>query len=134
MSTDSDLIDHLLLEIQESVSCASRILVHERSSNGFTIQVGSSADALITVTVHNRERPSFSATYPLLSTDRKGASAVVEHTSEDVLGTAVKWFTRKVFRHGFVPPEGYGKQHRNTGRAEQVVADQRPARHESEST
>ncbi len=122
MSADSDLLDQLLLEIQESVSCFSRILVHERSSDGLTIQVGSSANALITVTVHNHERPSFSATYPLLSTDRNGASVIVEHTSEDVLGDAIKWFTRKVFKHGFVPPEGYGKQPRNTGRAEQGVA------------
>jgi hypothetical protein len=89
------------------------------------MQLGSSEDALISDTVYKPDRPSFSATYPILKTDRKGLTSVVEQTSEDVLATAVKWFVRKVFKHGFVPPEGYSKEPRNTGTAEQAVRGNR---------
>ncbi len=111
------IVDRLLLEIRESVSCASRITVISIDEAGFSVQLGQSAKAVVAVSLCDPERPSFSATYPKLIVDRHGHETIEEQISEGILSQGVSWIVRKVFRYGFVPPEGYRRPQTNSGRA-----------------
>jgi hypothetical protein len=110
-------IDRLLLEIRESVSCSSRVNVLNIDETGFSIQLGQSAEAIVAVSLCDPDRPSFSASYPKLIADRHGHETIEEQISEGILSEGVSWIVRKVFRFGFVPPEGYRRPHINSGSA-----------------
>lgn len=110
-------VERLLLEIRESVSCASRINVISIDETGFSIQLGRSAEAIVAVSVCDPDRPSFSASYPKLTVERHGHETIEMQISEGILSEGVSWIVRKVFRYGFVPPEGYRRPHINSGSA-----------------
>ena len=88
--------------------------------SGFTIQLGRSPDAEITVTLQDSPLPSFAVTYPALVVGREDDESVGERTAEDVLSPGVSWIVRKVFRFGFVPPEGYRRPQRNSGKPQHL--------------
>ncbi len=95
-------------------------MITDQGPNFMTLQVGSSAEASVAISIHDPTIPTFSVTSPKLCSGRKGGSKVVEDTSTGILSAGVVWTVRKVFRFGFVPPEGYQKDHRsNTAKAEQ---------------
>ncbi|MBL9204697.1 MAG: hypothetical protein JNN01_06410 [Opitutaceae bacterium] len=116
-SASTDLVHSLLKQVESSVPSSSHLAVKEVSPTGFSIQVGSSSKACVTVSICDAKIPSFAATYPALKRDRrKGAETIEERMSTDMLAGAVVWIVRKVFRYGFVPPEGYRKNQDNRGR------------------
>ena len=108
-------IEKLLLEVRQSVSSSSHLAVLALDRSGFTIQVGRSIEAVVTVTLHDAVTPSFSVTCPVLCVGRDGHEAVQEQTSVGLLSQGVVWIVRKVFRFGFVPPEGYRRPPQNAG-------------------
>jgi hypothetical protein len=112
-------LDDLLFAVRESVPSPSHITVLATDASGFTIQLGRSHSATITVTLHDSTRPSFTVTYPALIRARDGAESICEQTAEGILSPGVSWIVRKVFRFGFVPLEGYRAPHSNSGRPEQ---------------
>jgi hypothetical protein len=73
-------------------------------------------DASVTVTLQDSTQPSFAVTYPALVVTRDGDESVKEQNVEGVLSQGVSWIVRKVFRFGFVPPEGYHHPPGNAGR------------------
>ena len=103
------------MEVRQSVSSSSHIAVLALDCFGFTIQIGRSAEAVVTVTLHDATVPSFAVTRPVLCVGRDGHEAVREQTSAGVRSQGVAWIVRKVFRFGFVPPEGYRHPHQNAG-------------------
>ena len=105
----------LLRQVQSSVPSPSHISVLGTASNGFCVQVGRNPDATISVSIHDPTIPSFAATYPSLKRIR-GKDVVRECTSLGILAEGVLWLVRKVYRYGFVPPEGYQKEQRNRGK------------------
>lgn len=109
------IVEKLLLEIRQAVSSSSHIAVLSLDHSGFTIQVGRSAEAVVTVTLHDAAIPSFAVTRPVLLVGRDGHEAVRVQTSAGVRLQGVVWIVRKVFRFGFVPPEGYRRPHQNAG-------------------
>jgi hypothetical protein len=82
------------------------------------MQVGRDSNALVSISICDSQVPSFVVTYPRLRIDRRGVEQFDEHTATNVLADGVRWITRKVFRYGFVPPEGYRKRFNNASKAE----------------
>jgi hypothetical protein len=119
------ILEDLVLSLQGSVSCASRLVLHAEHEDGLTLQIGRDPNALVSISICDPRVPSFAVTYPRLRIDRRGAERFDEHTATDVLTGGVRWFVRKVFRYGFVPPEGYRKRSRNTAKAEQTGCTER---------
>jgi len=115
--TDSreELIRLILKQIESSIGSASHMEIQNLTSNGFSVQVGSSPKAVVTVSVSDPKIPSFAATFPSLVSRRTG-EMLEECTSDGLLALGVVWVIRKVFRYGFVPPEGYRKKQKNRGR------------------
>jgi hypothetical protein len=109
------IIEALLFEIRESIPSSSHFIVTTLNESDCTIQLGRSPEALVAITLQDAVRPSFAATYPALSVDRDGHETITEQTSEGILCQGVSWIVRKVFRFGFVPPEGYRRSARNSG-------------------
>lgn len=113
---EEEILERLLLEIRESVPSSSHISVLMMDNSALTIQLGRSSDAAITVTIQDSVRPSFAVTYPAMVVTRDGGESIGEQTAEGVLSSGVSWIVRKVFRFGFVPPEGYRHPPRNPGK------------------
>jgi hypothetical protein len=109
------VLDRLLHEILAVVGGASQMAVLSRSDSDCTIQLGRSEDAIISITLCDPIRPTFSITYPLLTFRRDGSESIRELTAEGILAEGVAWVARKVFRFGFVPPEGYRSPQSNRG-------------------
>lgn len=121
MSPPSELLERLFQEVQQSVSCSSRLVITDVGRDFMTIQVGRSDKASVSICVLDAAIPTYSVTFPKLHSDRKGSNKIIEDTATGTLSAGVVWIIRKVFRFGFVPPEGYRKDHRsNTAKAEQA--------------
>jgi hypothetical protein len=114
------ILDQLLFEIRQSIPSSSHMSVLASDDSHFTIQLGRSHDAVVTVTLQDSARPTFAVTYPALVQDREGGESVREKTISGILSSGVSWIVRKVFRFGFVPPEGYRCSSRNSGRPEKL--------------
>jgi len=129
-TTPADLVRLLLKQVESSVPSSSHIAIKEISAAGFSIQVGIGPDALVTVSICDANIPSFAATYPALKKDRtEEAEIIEERTSTDMLAAGVVWIVRKVFRYGFVPPEGYRKKQINRGKPNQALQHNDPSCH-----
>ena len=114
------ILERLLFEIRESVPSSSHIAVLMSNDLWFTIQLGRSGGAAVTVTLQDPAQPSFAVTYPALVATRDGSESVREQTVDGILSPGVSWIVRKVFRFGFVPPEGDRRSRRNSGRPENL--------------
>jgi hypothetical protein len=117
MESDQPVLDRLLHDILAVVGSSSQMAVLSMSDTDCTIQLGRSEDAIISITLCDPVRPTFSATYPALTSRRDGSESIREQTSEGILAEGVAWIARKVFRFGFVPPEGYRSPQTNRGTA-----------------
>lgn len=115
MESDQPVLDRLLHDILAVVGGSSQMAVLSMSDSDCTIQLGRSEDAIISITLCDPLRPTFSATYPALMSRRDGSESIREQTSEGILAEGVAWIARKVFRFGFVPPEGYRSPQTNRG-------------------
>ena len=117
MQSHQQVLDRLLHDILPVVGGSSQMAILSMSDSDCTIQLGRSGDAIITVTLCDPIRPTFSITYPALTLRRDGSESISEQTSDEILAEGVAWIARKVFRFGFVPPEGYGSPQSNRGAA-----------------
>lgn len=114
-SASQDTIEALYRHLLAGVPSSAHATILERDGERISLQVGRSTEAIVSVTVHDRAIPSFAVTYPVRRThdDREATS---ECTLVDVRTEGVVWIVRKVYRFGFVPPEGFRKEQRNRGR------------------
>ena len=115
MQDDQPVLDRLLHDILAVVGSSSQMAVLSMSDSDCTIQLGRSEDAIISITLCDPSRPTFSITYPALTFRRDGSESIGEQASDGILADGVAWIARKVFRFGFVPPDGYASPQSNRG-------------------
>src|SRR5688500_8085217 len=104
MHPQSEIFERLYKEIQQSVSDSSRLVITDAGSDHLTLQVGCGENSFVSISLDDATGPTFSATYPLLHSDRKGFATIIDNNSANLRSEGLVWIIRKVFRFGFVAP------------------------------